>query len=166
MSNVFEFFAKIGNYIIFAFILAGLFALYLLGKKIYSLLSKEHSTRFSKVVSIVLCVTIGVVSLFSLFCSNYYSRYHSDDIYVLYYDKSITAGETMHIVIKANPDTAYDIEFEGSTCKSTVERSNGAGYASYTFKTDKSADKGEDFFHIYNYDDSDITTDYYYFTVE
>lgn len=90
----------------------------------------------------------------------------SDLIYVIFYDDTITAGDTMHVIFKGKPDTLYNFEFDGGSCKSSIKKSNGAGYISYTYKTTKTASKGEESFYIFEYEDSDNITDYYYFTVK
>ena len=165
MINIFSFFATAGTYIIWAFIIFGLFALAFFCKKILNKLSTNNSSTVKKALCVILCVLIGVVGVFSVICSMAIPS-PSDKIYVIYYDNDIAAGDTMHITFKGKPDNAYDIEFEGITCNSKVEKSDAAGYVTYTCKTSKNSHIGEDHFYIFDYNDSDISTDYYYFTVK
>lgn len=164
--NLFEILSKIGDFTLFIIIVVSGFALFFLGIKIFKVLSKRYSEKLSKVISVLLCIIIAAVSSVSLFCSYFHSIYYSDKITVIFFDEKIVAGETMHIVFKGKPNTAYDIEFE-SILKSEVIFSNGAGYATYTFKTERNSEKGEESFYIYERDSGgDITTDYYSILIE
>ena len=165
MDTVFNFFAKIGDYLFFAFIIACGFLVYLLGKRIYKKLCEKHSSVFAKCISIIICIVIVGISVCSLFCSWYSSTRFSDNLLMIYYDKDITAGDTMHVVFKGKPNTAYDIEFE-SICESRVEKSNGLGYVSYICRTNQNDYRGEDSFHIYEYDSAaNNESEYFYFTI-
>ena len=164
MNDFFTFFAEIGNYIIFVFLFIGLFSLAYFCKKILNRLSESNSNTGKKVICVILCIVAGVVGLFSVICSMAMPK-SSDNIFIIYYDKNVPAGDTMHIVFKGKPDTAYDIEFDGGACPSTVERTNGAGYYSYTYKTSISADKGEESFYIYDLK-NDISSEYYYYNIK
>lgn len=165
MNDILEKFSNIGLAFIALSLFVCIFLLVFLGRRLFQKLSDHHSKATSIIVPVVLCGIAICVMLFSMYCFLFLPK-HSDKIYVIYYDEEIAAGDTMHITFKGKPDNAYDIEFEGSTCNSKVEKSNAAGYITYTCKTSKNADKGEDQFHIFDYNDSDISTDYYNFTVK